>query len=168
MLKRVRLKLETTRIATEASLFDDRAQASAQGENPENTPERTEFLTEARYLDDGTRVTISYDEGIGTGLEGSRVAISYLKSEPQLVSMTRTGSVKTAMIFESGRRHTCVYQTPIMPFEVCVLTKKVCNGIENEGVLLLDYLVELHGAQAEHTCIRLSLLPDAQKPHTTA
>ena len=72
--------------------------------------------------------------------------------------------VRTSLLFEKGRRHTCIYQTPIMPFEVCVATRNVHNDLAEKGTLLLDYLIEIRGAEAEHTRFRLSILPDFKAP----
>ena len=161
MLKKVRVKIVTERFPLSGSLFEGKGVSEAsKGEGSE----RMEVMTQAAYLDDGARVSISYEESEATGLEGSRACISFHKHEPGLISMTRTGSVKTALVFEQGRRHHCVYQTPIMPFEVCVHTSKVQNALESEGVLKLDYAVELRGAQAERSKMTLTLLPAPDAP----
>ena len=68
---------------------------------------------------------------------------------PELVSMLRGGAVNTAMIFEAGRRHICVYNTPFSSFEVCIHTLEVRNHILTSGELYLDYLIEIHGARTE-------------------
>ena len=78
--------------------------------------------------------------------------------------MTRDSSVRTALVFEEGQRHLCVYQTPFMPFEVAVKTRQVENRIEENGTLHLLYTVELKGANAEQTDFSLMLLPDADTP----
>ena len=160
MLKKVKIKIVTDRTQAEVGLFENTVMPI--GEPSE--PQHTEMSVEGRYHDDGTRVAISYDEGELSGMEGSRVTISYQKSQRGLVSMLRTGSVKTALLFEQGRRHHCVYQTPIAPFEVCVQTARVQNAIETVGRLDLDYLVEIKGAQAEHTRMRVSISPVYDRP----
>ena len=125
-----------------------------------------ELTTDARYLDDGARVSISYAEGEISGMNASTTTISYQKSTPSLVTMTRTGDVRTALVFEKGARHISVYQTPLMPFEVAVYTEAVENTLEENGRLHLSYTVELRGANAEKTELDLSLLPCFEKPLT--
>lgn len=127
-------------------------------------PQRVELMTEGSYLDDGARVSISYKESAQSGLEGSRATVSFCKNAPEQILMLRTGSVKTRLVFEEGMRHHCVYQTPMMPFDVCVHTAKVCNALEKEGTLLLEYVVELRGAEPEHTKMTLKLLPAYDTP----
>ncbi len=161
MLKKVRIKIVTDRTESRGSLFEgDGVTARKKGAKPE----RLELVLEGRYHDDGTRVSIGYTEGEHSGMEGAKTTITYQKNEPTLVTMMRTGTVKTALVFEKGRRHQCVYQTPIMPFEVAVHTAEVKNAIEGEGTLVLDYTVELKGAVAEHTHMVLTLLPAFDRP----
>ena len=168
MLKKVRVQINTERYEIKGSLFDTSVGLPTLDENPprpaESEVERTEMIMDARYHDDGTRVCISYKESELTGMEGSTASVSFFKSEPGLISMLRDGAVKTALIFEEGQRHLCVYQTQIMPFEVGVYTKKVHNGIEKDGVLEMNYTVELRGAQAEQTKFQMRVLPYFDKP----
>jgi uncharacterized beta-barrel protein YwiB (DUF1934 family) len=168
MLKRVRVQIFTDRYEIKGSLYNNAvadvpsdavAPPSFHGET-----EHMEMTVEGRYHDDGTRVCISYKESELTGMEGSNTSVSFHKSEPQTLSMLRDGSVKTALVFEQGKRHLCVYQTPVMPFEVCVYTRSVRNAIESEGVLEMDYTVEIRGAQAERTKFLMRVLPSFDQP----
>ncbi len=159
MLKKVRVRIVTERTEMEGSLYGGGVRAAATA-----TPERMEMTTVARYRDDGVRVSLSWTETEASGMEGTSTTVSYQKSEPLVVTMMRTGAVNTALVFEQGRRHHCVYKTPIMPFEVCVSTDKVENGVEKDGTLFLDYAVELRGATCERTKMNLSVLPDYDRP----
>ena len=161
MLKKVRIKIVTDRTEMAGSLFEDGALTLP---SSSAVPTHEESVREGRYHDDGTRVAISYEEGELSGMEGSRVTLSFYKESPALVTMLRTGSVKTALTFEAGRRHVCVYQTPYAPFDVCVQTGKVQNALHTLGTLHLDYVVGLKGAQPEHTKMTLTLLPAFDKP----
>ena len=161
MLKKVRVKIVTDRTEMAGSLFAGEALTLARA--PE-APTHEESMVEGRYHDDGTRVAISYEEGELSGMEGSRVTLSYQKGSPAHLTMLRTGSVKTALIFEAGRRHECVYQTPYAPFDVCVQTSRVQNAIEALGTLQLEYTVQIKGAQPEHTKMTLTLLPVFDQP----
>jgi uncharacterized beta-barrel protein YwiB (DUF1934 family) len=160
MLKKVKIKILTDRAEAAVGLFENIATSLTEP----SASEHSEMSVEGRYHDDGTRVAISYEESAASGMEGTRATISYQKAEPGVISMLRTGSVKTALLFEEGRRHICVYQTPLAPFEVCVQTAKVQNAIETMGTLDLDYIVELKGAQAEHTQMRIVISPVFDKP----
>ncbi len=121
-------------------------------------PEVLEINTDGFISREDGRVEFSYDETELTGMEGAKTAISFSEDEPALVTMVRTGSVSTALVFESGKRHHCVYKTPYMPFEVCVHTVKVENDIKENHSLFIDYIIEIRGAKAERTRLELTYL----------
>lgn len=123
----------------------------------ENSSDLLELTTEGYLRIDENRVEIIYSESELTGMEGANTNISFDRNNPTLITMLRGGSVTTAMVFEAGVRHICVYETPIMPFELCVHTLKVENQLLENGMLYLDYLVEFKGAQAERTKFTLSI-----------
>jgi len=123
----------------------------------EEERETLEMITEGFARVRGGRVEIVYDEGELSGMEGSRTVISYAKGEPGTVSMLRTGAVSTAMVFERGVRHLCTYETPYMPFQVGVFSLQVDNRLESDGVIFLDYLIEIRGAQAERCKMTLKV-----------
>ena len=125
-------------------------------------PEPTEMLMEGKLLVAGHRVELVYAESELTGMQGSVTAIGFEPSNPDLVSMVRTGPVRTAMTFEEGKRHICLYNTPFSEFEVCVRTLKVNNRLLEENKLELDSLIEIHGAQAEHCKMTVTVRPGAE------
>lgn len=120
-----------------------------------------ELITEAEYTDDGKRIEIRYEETELTGMEGAVTCISFDKKSPGIISMMRGGTVYTVMIFEEGKRHICAYETNIMPFELCILTKKVSNALEAEAdkYLGIDYLIEIRGAKTERTIFHMDVSP---------
>ena len=160
MKEEVRIKLRSIRYEVEASMFtdeeDERISLDALEEEAE--PEKIEINTLGFLEKADGRVQISYEETQATGMEGSSTAVSFLEGDPGMVSMIREGVVSTALVFEAGKRHHCLYQTPFMPFEVCVYTKKVENRLLDEGYLELDYMIEIRGARAERTQFRMELL----------
>ena len=86
------------------------------------------------------------------------------KGNEGLVTMMRSGAVNTALVFEAGNRHICVYHTPYMPFELCVHTLKVENHLLDEGKLYLDYIIEFRGAKAEHNLFTLTVKDSLDHP----
>ena len=117
------------------------------------------MLMEGRLVTNANRVELMYEESELTGMEGSVTTIGFDRNNPDLISMMRTGVVRTALTFESGKRHFCLYNTPYSDFEVCVRTIAVENALLTEGTLRLDYLIEIHGAQAEHCKMTISIRP---------
>lgn len=160
MLKKVRVRIVTDREELLESLFEGVRHEDA----PREEREHMEMTVEARYHDDGSRVSIAWDESDASGMEGSRTNVSFQKDTPGVVTMLRTGAVKTALVFERGKRHHCVYQTPLMPFDVAVATNAVKNEIEASGKLMLDYAVELRGGTCEKTRMQMTVLPYYDAP----
>jgi uncharacterized beta-barrel protein YwiB (DUF1934 family) len=157
----------TSRLELGGSLFDDEENENEEGGIDfaallGEMPEPTEMLMEGRLITNPTRVELVYDEGELSGMAGSVTAIGFHRNNPALISMIRTGIVRTALTFEEGKRHFCVYNTPYSNFEVCVRAICVENELLEKGTLKLDYVVEIHGAQAEHCRMTVSVRPMAE------
>ena len=120
-------------------------------------PDSTELMTEGTMTMGDGQIRLTYKESELTGMEGSVTSIGFDRAAPEVISMMRTGLVSTGMVFEKGKRHMCIYRTPISEFEVCVYAKNVDNRLLTDGVLLLDYIVEIHGAQAERCRMTLTV-----------
>ena len=158
----VRIKIRSVLYEVQASLFsedsedDDLSSILSFEENI--SPEEIIINTEgALKIEDG-RFEVSYKESEATGMEGATTTVYFVENQPEIVSMIRSGSVSTALVFEERKRHHCVYNTPYMPFEVCVHTLHVENKLDSEGTLDLDYVVEIRGAQAERTKFNMQIL----------
>lgn len=145
---------------TEESEIEDAEAIPAGGE----MPEPIELIMEGRLLTGSDRVELVYEESELSGMEGSLTTIGFRRQEPGLISMLRTGLVNTALVFEEGKRHFCIYHTPFSDFEICVYTRRVDNRLLTEGVITLDYLMEIHGAQAEHTRMTVTVRPLTDPP----
>ena len=156
-------ELFTTLVGADGYLssFDDNVEEKIAPKDKKDKPESEimEMTTDAVITDDGERIEIPYEETELTGMDGSRTAVSYKKDDTGLVAMMRDGAVRTALVFEEGRRNICAYETPFMPFELCICTKKVENTLSFEGGrLYLDYIIEVRGAKAERTKFTLEIM----------
>ena len=152
--------------AEDEAPFDELTPADLPDWEEENTgePEQTDLLMEGKLITTSRRIELVYHESELTGMEGAITKIGFERSMPGLISMLRSGTVSTALVFEEGRRHICVYHTPISSFEVCVQTLGVQNRLPEEGALSLEYLIELHGLRTEHCRMQLRVCEDATAP----
>ena len=90
--------------------------------------------------------TLRYEESELTGLDGT--STSFL-IQPRKVTLTREGQVNSMMIFEVGRKHLSLYDTPYGAMEIGVSAKKVRSTIgETGGELEIDYAIEIDHAVA--------------------
>lgn len=154
----VRIRIRSVRYEVEASLFSEEEDLWKEEGEEAPEPESIEiYAIGHRSIEDG-RLQISYDETEVTGMDGSTTSVSFLLREPGVVSMIREGQVSTVLVFEAEKRHHCLYNTPFMPFEVCVRTVKVDNRLLEDGILNLDYMIEIRGARAERTKFCMELL----------
>jgi len=161
--KKIKMKIKSTRYEMKEFLFAEMyADLAAEIELPEDVlgevadGEKIEINTDGHLVSGEGRIELSYDETELTGMDGSRTAISFSESAPELITMVREGTVSTALVFEPNKRHHCVYKTPYMPFEVCVHTLKVENKLAEDKTLFIDYIIEIRGAKAERTKFELT------------
>lgn len=175
MLKKVAISMTSRRYGVAAELFEELMDALESGEivasmtepamNEDGSPDdeqQTEMFCMGRLRLTDDEFSLTYEETELTGMEGTQSQLSFRRGTPGLISLLRTGTVTTALVFEQGKRHICVYQTPYMPFEVCVYTLKVNNALDIRdghvgGMLELDYVIEIHGARAERCRMKLEI-----------
>lgn len=168
MLKKVRIFLRTERYGVAAQLFEDVATGMSEADvfvnsmlepqDDDEGPQSMEMYSDARLRLTDDMFSLSYEESELTGMEGSSSQLSFMRSQSELVTMLRSGSVSTALVFEPNKRHFCTYKTPFMPFEVCVHTLRIDNKLLSEAATLdLDYIVEIRGAQAERCRLHLEI-----------
>ncbi len=103
--------------------------------------------------------------------ENGTCAVTYTETDPTLdgcettvkffgenkVEVTRTGTYGTALILESGRRHTCLYSTPFGDLSVGIFTHFIKTSFtEKGGEASFCYTLNFGGG--EETKNTLSLL----------
>ena len=120
----------------------------------------SEFVTDAEFIS-GDRCDLIYKESSELGMGDSTVKVSWLRDDPCVITIMRTGDVETVMAFEPGRRHITAYSMPEMSFELCTHTLKCENTFDGQmgGVLYLDYIIEIRGGFAGRRKMKIELLP---------
>ncbi len=130
--------------------------------NDDDTPadDESEFVTDAEFIIDD-RCDLIYSESEELGMGNSTVKISWLREDPMVISIMRTGDVETVMAFEPGRRHISAYNLPGMAFELCTRTLKAENTFNGEadGIIYLDYIIEIRGGFAGRRKMKIEVLP---------
>lgn len=116
-----------------------------------------ESFLEGEITDDGDEVIVSYNEIIDNDGSYAETTVSFKKSNPKEIFLSRRGAVTSVMQFSQGGRTICVYNTPFMPFEICVFTKLIDNKLLTAGYLEITYLIEIKGACAQKTVFRMDV-----------
>ena len=107
----------------------------------ENGPDEMELVTEGRMICNERGVLVSYQETELTGLQGTT---TMLRINGPVVTLLREGTVNSQMVFEEGRRHLSMYETPYGSMSVGINTRRVKNTIgEGGGDLEIDYAIEI-------------------------
>ena len=101
------------------------------------------------------KYTLSYEETEASGMEGVKTELSFYEKSPKEICLARSGEMSSTMYFNEGKRDICVYNTGIMPFEICVFTRLIDNRLIDDGYLEIIYIVEIKGACAQKTVLRM-------------
>lgn len=110
-------------------------------------PDVIELVTEGTLTPhEGGNYTLRYQESELTGLEGTQTTIQV---EGDSVSILREGQVNSQMVFEEGRRHLTMYNTPYGALSIGVNTRKMKVDLdETGGSIEIDYALEVDHAVA--------------------
>ena len=133
----------------------------SQAENSENTG-RYIFTTEAAMEVTPGSITITYEEAPGSDLGETKSTIRIDRANQSSLSIERSGTLMNTLICEKGRRHTSVYFSPLIPapLEACTYTRRCDIDLDEEGgVIYLDYIIEIRGADVQRTTIRMNVMP---------
>lgn len=111
--------------------------------------------TEGRLSGEGEELLLTYREGEDSGLGKS---LTTLRMEPGRVTLTRTGEVKTHMVFQEGKPHTSLYETPYGKLPMTIRTHRLEEKLSLAGgSIYLIYEIQLGGADVGETRLRLTV-----------
>ena len=103
------------------------------------------------------KVTVSYVEKEEYGMDGSKTSISFFEDKPKEIYLKRTGKQSTSIIFREGERQISAYDTGLVIFETCFYSRSVDNRLLTDGTLEIKYIVEIKGACAQKTVLRMEI-----------
>lgn len=96
-------------------------------------PDGVELMTEGTLEPVEGGLRLSYQESELTGLEGTTTTFEI--RDPRVI-LTRTGSVNSQMVFEEGKQHTSLYETPFGELAVDIQTSRLRHSLTERGGLL--------------------------------
>ena len=122
----------------------------------ESVPEEMELVTAGTLKRDGAGgYTVSYQETELTGLEGT---VTKLHIRDGQVTLLREGSINSQMVFEEGRRHLSMYETPYGALSIGVNTRRMRSTLsEAGGDLEIDYAIEIDNLIAGQNLFRMNV-----------
>lgn len=118
--------------------------------------EVTELVTEGLLAKEGDgEYTISYQESELTGLEGT---LTTFQIEDGRVILMRVGEYNSQMVFEEGRRHLSMYETPYGALSIGVNTRKMRASMGDAGGdIMIDYAIEIDHAVAGQNLFQINV-----------
>lgn len=120
-------------------------------------PDTIELLTEGQleYVDGGWN--ISYEESALTGLSGVQ---TLFRIQPEEITLTRTGALRSQMVFRKGVSHDSLYQTEFGALMITVCATNIFYQIGPDGgVVDLQYTIEIEKTEAGEIDYHLVIRP---------
>lgn len=116
-------------------------------------PDATELMTEGTMELTEAGMVLSYQETELTGMEGTTTTFEV--KGPQVV-LTRTGKVNSQMIFEEGRQHTSLYETPFGELTVDIQTSALKHNLSQRGgVMEIRYSIAVEHTVTGRNCFKI-------------
>ena len=117
--------------------------------------ESIELVTEGRLAQGDQGYTLSYQESELTGLEGTQTTFQI---EDGRVTLLREGEFNSQMVFEQGRRHLSMYNTPYGALAVGINTRRMKVELAGlEGRIEITYAIEIDHAVAGENCFKIDV-----------
>ena len=118
--------------------------------------ETIELVTEGLLNKEGEgEYTLSYQESELTGLEGT---LTTFQVEQGRITLMRIGEVNSQMVFEEGRRHLSMYDTPYGALAIGVNTRRMRSSLgEHGGDIEIDYAIEIDHAMAGQNLFQINV-----------
>ena len=122
----------------------------------ESSPDEIELVTAGTLKRDSRGgFTVSYQESELTGLEGTTTK---LHIDGGKVTLLREGNINSQMVFEEGRRHLSMYETPYGELSIGVNTRRMRSTLgETGGDLEIDYAIEIDNLLAGQNLFRMNV-----------
>ena len=109
-------------------------------------PDLIELVTEGTMEFVSGGWNICYEESELTGLQG---VTTTFRVEPGVVTLTRTGGLKSQMVFRQGQSHDSLYQMDFGALMITVCAKSVFFDLTPDGGFIdLVYSIEIEKSEA--------------------
>ena len=116
-------------------------------------PDATELMTDGtlEVTEDG--LVLSYEESELTGMEGTTTTFEVCGPR---VTLTRSGAVNSQMVFEEGRQHTSLYETPFGELSVDIQTGRLRHNLTERGAIMeSQYSIAVEHTVTGRNCFKI-------------
>ena len=116
-------------------------------------PDATELMTEGTMALTEDGIVLSYEESELTGMEGTTTTFEV---KGPRVTLTRSGTVNSQMVFEEGRQHTSLYETPFGELSVDIQTSELKHNLSERGGLMeIKYSIAVEHTVTGRNCFKI-------------
>lgn len=116
-------------------------------------PDATELMTDGTMELTERGMILTYQETELTGMEGTTTTFAVQGAQ---VVLTRSGAVNSQMIFEEGRQHTSLYETPFGELPVDIQTSALRHNLsERGGVMEIRYSIAVDHTLTGRNCFKI-------------
>lgn len=116
-------------------------------------PDATELMTEGTMTLTENGMVLAYEETALTGMEGTTTSFQIQGTQ---VILTRSGTVNSQMVFEEGRQHTSLYETPFGELSVDIQTSVLKHNLtERGGLMEIKYSIAVEHTVTGRNCFKI-------------
>lgn len=116
-------------------------------------PDAQELMTEGTMTLTEDGMVLSYQETALTGMEGTTTRFQI--QGPRVI-LTRSGTVNSQMVFEEGRQHTSLYETPFGELSVDIQTSVLKHNLtERGGLMEIKYSIAVEHTVTGRNCFKI-------------
>ena len=118
-------------------------------------PDETKLMTDGTMEVTEEGYLLTYQETELTGMEGTTTTFEVTDGR---VTLTRSGSVNSQMIFEEGKQHTSLYETPFGELPVDIQTSSLRHTLsERGGVMEIKYSIAVAHTVTGRNCFKIQV-----------
>ena len=116
-------------------------------------PDAQELMTKGTMTLTEDGMVLSYQETALTGMEGTTTRFQI--QGPRVI-LTRSGTVNSQMVFEEGRQHTSLYETPFGELSVDIQTSVLKHNLtERGGLMEIKYSIAVEHTVTGRNCFKI-------------
>ena len=112
-----------------------------------------ELMTEGTMTLTEDGMVLAYQETALTGMEGTTTRFQV--QGPRVI-LTRSGTVNSQRVFEEGRQHTSLYETPFGELSVDIQTSVLKHNLtERGGLMEIKYSIAVEHTVTGRNCFKI-------------
>ena len=98
---------------------------------------------------------LSYAETELTGMKGT--VTTFAVQGPKVI-LNRTGGINSQMVFEEGKQHTSLYETPFGELSIDIQTSKLLHNLtERGGLMEIKYSIAVEHTVTGRNCFKVQV-----------